>query len=303
MSTVLSIEGKKATDLEVLSEAAADNLVLIHDGSGLKTIAVSDVFFLYHGSGAQQHNGIFRGKDLTDVYTIDELSEKVLSGDFSDLYIGDYITVSITTSYGGTEEVDLVIAAFDYFLGSGSPETEDHNIAFVVRDCFATTAAMNSSSSTSGGYAGSDMCSTVLPVYATALNSALDDHILNHYRYLTTTVSTSADSAAGAGLTGSSAACTWTAVDLCLMSEAMVFGGSAFSSSGRDISDACIQLPLFALAPNYRIAGQGKGGDRCAWWLCGVASSTSFCFCGNNGDANCASASGTTGVRPYFLFA
>lgn len=43
------------------------------------------------------HNGIFRGKDLTNVYTIDQMYSMIHSGNFDDLFLGDYFTKSITT--------------------------------------------------------------------------------------------------------------------------------------------------------------------------------------------------------------
>lgn len=43
------------------------------------------------------HNCMYRGKNLTNVYTVEEMYEMVHAGDFSDLYLGDYFTVSITT--------------------------------------------------------------------------------------------------------------------------------------------------------------------------------------------------------------
>lgn len=46
---------------------------------------------------ALNHNGIFRGKDLTNVYTVDEMYERIHNGTFEDLYLGDYFTQSITT--------------------------------------------------------------------------------------------------------------------------------------------------------------------------------------------------------------
>ena len=49
------------------------------------------------GSTALNHNGIFRGKDLTNIYTVDQMAAMVSSGNFDDLYLGDYFTVSITT--------------------------------------------------------------------------------------------------------------------------------------------------------------------------------------------------------------
>lgn len=39
----------------------------------------------------------FRGKDLTNVYTIDQMYSMIHSGKFDDLFLGDYFTKSITT--------------------------------------------------------------------------------------------------------------------------------------------------------------------------------------------------------------
>ena len=46
---------------------------------------------------ALNHNGIFRGKDLTNVYTVDEMYARIHNGTFEDLYLGDYFTKSMTT--------------------------------------------------------------------------------------------------------------------------------------------------------------------------------------------------------------
>lgn len=47
---------------------------------------------------AQAHNNIFRGANLTNKYTVAQLYTKVHAGDFSDLYLGDYINVSLSTN-------------------------------------------------------------------------------------------------------------------------------------------------------------------------------------------------------------
>ena len=47
---------------------------------------------------AQAHNNIFRGANLTSKYTVAQLYTKVHAGDFSDLYLGDYINVSLSTN-------------------------------------------------------------------------------------------------------------------------------------------------------------------------------------------------------------
>lgn len=47
---------------------------------------------------ALSHNNIFRGANLTSKYTVAQLYTKVHAGDFSDLYLGDYINVSLSTN-------------------------------------------------------------------------------------------------------------------------------------------------------------------------------------------------------------
>ena len=45
----------------------------------------------------EMHNGIFRGADLTSVYNPTQLHEKMSSGDFSNLYLGDYFRMGSST--------------------------------------------------------------------------------------------------------------------------------------------------------------------------------------------------------------
>ena len=304
MSTVLSVEGKKITDLTAAEELNDTDLLIIHDGDGMKTItakefrAAVDVL-----ADAGYHNSIYRGKDLTDVYTVSELAVKVAAEDWDDLYIGDYITVSITTDLGGTEEVDLMIGGFNFFLNNGDTALTTPHLLMLPKDCFATTSYMNDSSTTEGGYASSYMHTTVLPIYADALSEALDGHVLTHRRLLSTTMSTSYDAMGGAGRTGAASAWSWSDTDLALMTEPMVFGTTAWSSSGYDIGDGQMQIPLFAARPDLKIAHLGKdGSSRYSWWLSAVASSPSFAYCASNGNASLLSASYSYGVRPYFLF-
>lgn len=102
------------------------------------------------------HNSIYRGKDLTDKYTIAELEAKASAGDFSDLFIGDYITKT-TTVNGVNETVDYVIAGFDYFLGIGSLGVgfTSHHIVMTTRNPFNNPIRMEESATTANGYYGS----------------------------------------------------------------------------------------------------------------------------------------------------
>ena len=303
---------KKISDLEQVSELNDTDTFLVETENGPRAVPFNVLSEKCGGGGgamsvsAAAHNGIYRGVNLLDTYTIEQLHTMVEAGDFSDIYIGDYIEVTISTSYKSDETVRLLVAHLDYFLGNGSTECTSHHILFVPEDCFATTAKMNSSNTTENGYKGSEMHTTVLPTYYEALNGegALNGHILSHYRYLSSTMTSATVCGSGLGLTGVATGCTWVETNLCLMNETMVYGTTAYSSSALDVGDAQEQLALFQLAPHKKIAHLGYGStSRDAWWLASVASSTLFCTCSHYGLATSYNASNAIGVRPYLLFA
>lgn len=60
-------------------------------------IANFDDIYAVVNYNALNHNGIFRGKDLTNVYTVEQMYAMIHDGSFSDLFLGDYFTTSITT--------------------------------------------------------------------------------------------------------------------------------------------------------------------------------------------------------------
>ena len=300
---------KKISELsEIQALTDASDVVVIETADGTKKMQAS---FLCHelmalfmnGDCAASHNGIYRGKNLTNVYTNAQLSAMVQDGTFKDIYIGDYIEKTITTSLGGTEKVRLVFAGFDTFLHNGATEVTSHHAVMVPENCFGATTQMNATNATTGGYVASAMHTTVLPVYYAALNGVLDNHILTHSRLLTKSISTTGTASAGAGLVGYANSLDWYNVNLCLMSEIMLYGSTVCSSSFYDTGDANMQLPLFRPDPGKKVAKLGQGGTRYAFWLCAVASSAYFASCNSDGNAGYSGASGSVGVRPYFLFA
>lgn len=298
----LIIYTKHLTDGSVTEDKLADGSVT-HDkiAPGAISMDTLDVSVLFENP--QSHNGFFRGKDLTDIYTLEEISKRVQDGSFKDLYIGDYITKSVT--HGSvTEEIDFVIAGFDYFLGNGDTELTKHHIVFVPRSCFNTTEQMNASNVVTGGYKGSAMYKTNLAKYRTAITNAFgSSHVVSHRRLLTKTTNDSYYSMGGANWKGCSTDWEWTDAVVELMTEPMVYGCHPMSSSRYDIGDGQMQLPLFTLAPNYKIARLGKAGARQWWWLAAVAGASTFCYAGHSGVAGDNTASNAGGVRPYFLFA
>ena len=252
-------------------------------------------------NNAAAHNAIYRGKNLTSIYTLDQLSAKVAAGDFSDLFIGDYIEKSITSSYG-TETVRFLFAGFDTYINKGDTAFTKHHIAMVPEDCFANSAQMNATNTTEGGLKGSAMWTTVLPAYATALTNAFGSHLATHRYLITNAVNTSLQSGAGAGWGGASSGWEWVDAKCRLMSEVEVYGTRVFSSSFHDVGAANNQLPLFRLAQDKMVAGLGLNSSRADWWLGAVASGANFARVASYGHSSANYASDSLGVRPVFLF-
>lgn len=252
----------------------------------------------------ENHNGIYRGKQLFGLsnssYFIGQLHDKVSSGDFLDLYLGDYFPITITTTLpdgtAKTETVELMIAAFNYYYNTGNNTLTSPHLVLIPRGAgFATLAKMNETNTTAGGYLNSYMHQTVLPCYADSLRTALNNHLLSHRTILSNAVNTSTPSMAGAGLMGASSGWTWTTVELQLMNEVQVYGTTVWSSSAYDVGIDNRQLPVFKFINPVHL---GRNG----FWLRPVVSSTDFAFCGGSGVAFDYAASYASCVRPLILF-
>ena len=283
------------------------------ESNGTKKVPIADLALAAlktsNHNAAGFHNSIYRGVNLkthwglsTDAAVVNKVVENIQNGTFEDLFIGDYFNVSMTTSFGGTENVVCVIAGFDIYLncGDGDNYLKQHHAIIVPRDCFATTSQMNTSGTSSGGYHGCKLRNDVLPVYATALKSAFNNHIIRHRELLSKTVNTNIVSGGYGGWTGASSEWDWYDSDIELMSECEVYGATINSSSRFDTGIAKTQLPLFRLNPAM-IQANRTGAGRQWYWLKDVADSHGFCYVSSNGGAYDDWATGGGGVRPRFL--
>lgn len=290
--SVISVQTKKFGDLGTILTAGDDSLLLIHDGTGVKTIStvnfkkdlkeymegVNTILeqLTYDNAGA--HNSIYRGKNLGTTVT-EEQWEAISSGTFTDLYIGDYWVI------GG---VNWRIAAFDYYLNCGDTSFTKHH-AVIVPDTCLYNAQMNTTNVTTGAYKGSAMYTANLAQAKSTINSAFgSSHVLSHRIYLSNATSN-----------GRASAGEWTDSTVDLMCEHMVCGSGIFSpvSDGSSVPNNYRvekgQLPLFALEPS-RIC------NRATWWLRDVITAADFAFVHAGGNATCSYASNSFGVRPAF---
>lgn len=290
--SVISVQTKKFGDLDTILTAGDDSLLLIHDGTGVKTISTANfkkdlkeymegvntilAQLTYDNAGA--HNSIYRGKNLGTTVT-EEQWEAISSGTFTDLYIGDYWVI------GG---VNWRIAAFDYYLNCGDTSFTKHH-AVIVPDTCLYSAQMNTTNVTTGAYKGSAMYTANLTQAKSTINSAFgSSHVLSHRIYLPNATSN-----------GRASAGEWTDSTVDLMCEHMVYGSGIFSpvSDGSNVPNNYRvekgQLPLFALEPS-RIC------NRDTWWLRDVITAAYFASVSRDGNADCHGASDSHGVRPAF---
>ena len=225
-------------------------------------------------NNAGAHNAVYRGKNLGSAVTAAQWAA-IQAGTFEDLFIGDYWTIN---------GVNWRIAAFDYYWTN----TDSTHHAVIVPDTSLYTAKMNASSTTSGGYAGSQMRTTNLAQAKTTINNAFgSDHILTYSQGLVNAVSSGLPSGV------STYECT-----VELMSERQVYGSPIFSGCpwGSSTVPALntkdrTQFPLFALNPH--LAGLSW------YWLRDIVTDAYFAA-SNYASSGYAGASYDGGVRPYF---
>ncbi len=247
-------------------------------------------------SSAAFANSIWGGRNLLDIYTEAQINAKVAAGDFSGMFVGDYITKTITVD--GTAYTNLWRCAhFDYYLGIGDTDCTTHHIV-MVPDGIVGTARMNATNTTEGAFQGSEMWTTTLPKYTAAIQSAFGSaHVLKHRYLITQSMNSSLMSMAGANWTGAVPIWSWGWTDAYanLMTEHMVYGQPIYSSSAADSASYHTQLAMFHLRPQLI-------HNRAAWWLSAVASSFYFALVAGDGDADAYGASYSLGVRPLFLW-
>jgi hypothetical protein len=260
---------------------------------------------------AAAHNGIYRGKDLTSIYSLDDLHTKMQNNDWTDLYIGDFITKPVSISYSGTLDGETItvsysgnmrfrFAHFDYWWEMGDTALTSHHILLVPGVPFFNTK-MRKTNTTSGGIPGSNVWYLLQNVVFGAVNAAscMNGRLLQFRDWISDTVDANAPSTMGGGVVGSSALSPtmWRDVKCGLLHEPMVYGGPVCSSSGYDTGCGNTQLAFFRLDST----AIQSGASRSSYWLSAVSSSESFAHVGAHGGATNYSASSSDGVRPFFL--
>lgn len=194
--------------------------------------------------------------------------------------VGDMRTIHIDafTLPAGTavaaQNIAIAISSFEEYMGCGNI------LQFDFYDC-VVNSRMNSSNTTTGGYAGTEMYKLTLPAIIEALPEWLKSR-LKTFSVLA--------SAGGSNLTTIE---TVPDNKLALRSEIEVFGTVTNSKAGEGT-----QVELYK-ATATRVKSRTPGGSAVAWWERSAYSSTAFCCVGNYGAATSNTASGACGVAPF----
>ena len=252
---------------------------------------------------AASHNAFYVEEDITDMFNDGTFTRNVENGTFKDIFPGMYITKSYTAA--GIESnitEDFAVGDLDYFLTSGSTELTTHHALMIMKNGSTEYVRMNASNTTSGGYVGSEMWTTTIPKYVTAVENAFgSSHIIEHGEILTNAVDTSKIARGYTGLTGAASNFTWNNVKFNLFNNNMIYGSQITSSSFYDAGNRTQQIAAMRHNSNLKIGHKGKGGARSYYWLSDVVSSSNFAIAGTGGNATWSNASISYYVRGYFL--
>ena len=245
--------------------------------------------------GAEAHNAMWGGRDITAAFNNGTVSANIANGTFKDIFPGDYITKQVTIS-GTAYTINWVVADCDYWINKGDTATTAHHVVIVPQTPIFN-ANMNATNTTEGGYAGSEMYRNVIPACATGIVSAFgSSHILTFRDGISNSVDTSRVSSGIPQWTGTPGWWgEWVSVQCNLMSEKMVYGAPICAAGAMDNTMATRQMSAFRLSERL------INSNRQAWWLRDVVSSAFFAIVNGYGYATANVASDVRGVRPFAL--
>ena len=246
--------------------------------------------------GAEAHNAMWGGRDITAAFDAGTVSANIADGTFRDIFPGDYITKQVTIS-GKTYTVNWVIADCDYWINKGDTAVTVHHVA-IVPQAPIFDANMNATNTAEGGYMGSRMFKETIPACATGIVNAFGaSHILTFRDRLISGMTANQISSGLPNFTGGAqwGASPWVSVQCDLMTEKMVLGAPVNSASALDEWCATRQMSAFRLSENL------INYNRQWYWLRNIVSSASFARVDGDGLAYAGGASNSSGVRPFAL--
>ena len=280
---------KKITELVKGLPVNEDVIPFVDSANGeTKKVVIDDLLKVIVPKNAGTHNGIYRGKDITDLFYDGTLSQQIAAGTFDDVFIGDYII-------GKVSKRKYLVADINYRLNMGDTECKTPHI-LMIPERIMGTAKMNDTNITTGAYVGSKMyIEYLMPFKEVIYNDFESEHIVSHRNLFANATTNGYESAGG-----------WFHSDIELMNEIMVYGSNIFHNiqNGANLAYNYTmdkqQLSLFRLKPDLTVA-RNDAGERYWYWLRDVVSASNFAVVSAGGYAGGNGASLSGGVRPAFL--
>ncbi len=264
----------------------------------------------YLNAGVNARRNTYRGKNITEYKNLPpedkmNLYNQIENCTFEDIYVGDYIESTQTDSEN--RKIIWLIADINNYLYSGDTALDKCH-ATIIPAYPLMNAPMNSSSTTAGGYKGSEMYKETL---GTAIDTTkqdilnkyiapdFDNHIIQYRNLVSSATETNRSNQFGGLPNGASSGWAWEERYLDLMSEVNVYGSTIWSSSGYDIGIDNRQYAIFKLKPEFI---NSYGTTRFTWWLKAVTYSEGFARVDSRGvAAGYSAAFASNGIRPRFL--
>lgn len=280
---------KKITELVKGLPVNEDVIPFVDSANGeTKKVVIDDLLKVIVPKNAGTHNGIYRGKDITDLFYDGTLSQQIAAGTFDDVFIGDYII-------GKVSKRKYLVADINYRLNMGDTECKTPHI-LMIPERIMGTAKMNDTNITTGTYVGSKMyIEYLMPFKEVIYNDFESEHIVSHRNLFANATTNGYESAGG-----------WFHSNIELMNEIMVYGSNIFHNiqNGANLAYNYTmdkqQLSLFRLKPDLTVA-RNDAGERYWYWLRDVVSASVFADVTCSGNAAGTGASYSNGVRPAFL--
>ena len=285
-----------ASGIYLSKSDAEDTYQTKEDLSSQITTSVRSNWYSNFPDGAEAHNAMWGGRDITASFNNGTVSANIANGTFRDIFPGDYITKQVTIS-GKTYTVNWVIADCDYWINKGDTAVTVHHVA-IVPQAPIFDANMNATNTTEGGYMGSRMFKETIPACATGIVNAFGaSHILTFRDWLISGMTANQISSGLPNFTGGAqwGASPWVSVQCDLMTEKMVLGAPVNSASALDEWCATRQMSAFRLSENL------INYNRQWYWLRNIVSSAIFASVHGDGIAAADYASNADGVRPFAL--
>lgn len=324
--------GTGATDTETarknlgLGDAAIKNITtsIAENNDGLVTSG--NIYIITHNLdtrisnfennlGSVLCNQRYHQADVTAAWDNGTISTAIANQSFENIQLGNYITKTLSlpilnghidakngTSTDYNCQIKFVDANAFYGYNKYAVTATPHMAALIfglpkdyMNPTHSTTTAADTGTGYTG-YAGSYMHVKYLPAVVEALNNALGNgHLVAHNMQMGTAVDSSLVNRFGSA-GGATSAWGWQINQyITLMTEAQVYGGTIWSSSGYDTGQANTKLAAFNLVRWNKFCGD------IYVWLRDVASDSRFCLTGDGGHATYNKAADSFSVVPLIL--